>query len=109
MTDLHLRPPITFAEIQRRWGWIVPVVTALFVLLAIGAVTNRLPWDEAINSWVLDHRGGWRDTLGLRVSWFGSTFVVLTVSTVAAAIAARRCPSLAVAILVLALARPVSE
>ena len=109
MTDLHLRPPITLAEIHRRWGWLLPSVTVLFVLLAIGAATNRLPWDETVNDWVLDNRSGWRDTIALRVSWFGSTFVVLTVSTIAAGLAARRCPSLAVAILVLALARPVSE
>lgn len=44
-----------------------------------------------------------------RVSWFGSTYVVLTVSALAALVARRRCPRLAMAILVVALASPLSE
>ena len=44
-----------------------------------------------------------------RVSFLGSTPVVLTVSAVAAILASRRCPRLAIAIVVIALARPLAE
>ena len=43
------------------------------------------------------------------LSFFGSTKVVLLVSAIAALLAARRCPRLAVAIVVIALARPATE
>jgi undecaprenyl-diphosphatase len=48
-------------------------------------------------------------TLARRVSFLGSTPVVLTVSVLAALVAWRRCPRLAVAILVVAAARPLIE
>ncbi len=44
-----------------------------------------------------------------RVSFLGSTPVVLTVAALAALLAWRRCPRLAIAIVVIALARPLAE
>ena len=44
-----------------------------------------------------------------RVSWFGSTKVVLVVAGIAALASWRRCPRLAMAIVVIALARPLTE
>ena len=44
-----------------------------------------------------------------RVSFLGSTRVVLAVSVVAAGLSWRRCPGLAVAILIIALTRPLAE
>ena len=49
------------------------------------------------------------DALFRRVSILRSTRVVLTVSAVAAILASRRCPRLAIAIVVIALARPLTE
>lgn len=109
MTDLHAHPPMTLGRVHARANWLLPLVALVFVLLAIGAAGEWLPWDATIHRWVLDQRSPWRDRAAMRVSWFGSTYVVLTVAAIAAALAWRRCPRLAVAIVVLALARPLTE
>src|SRR6478672_5080497 len=97
VSDLHRHPPMTLARLRARHAWILPVAAVAFVLLAIGAYFDRLPWDEPIFNWVVDVRSAWLVTLARRVSFFGSTPVVFTVSIVAALVAARRCPRLAVA------------
>jgi undecaprenyl-diphosphatase len=107
--DLHVRPPMTLTWLAARSRWVLPVVAGVFVVLAVCAVAGWLPWDRSIHDWVVDRRTPNWDVLWRRVSWFGSTPVVLTVSAVAAAIASRRCPRLALAIVILALARPFSE
>ena len=109
MTDLHVRPPMTLGRIHARARWLLPAVAVVFVVLAVGAATDRVPWDEDIQRWAVSQRSPWRDALAERISWFGSTYVVLTVAGLAAAVAWRRCPRLAIAIVVLALARPLSE
>ena len=109
MAYLHTHPPMTLGRIHARAQWLLPAVALAFVGLAVGAALDALPWDQAIHDWVLDQRAPWRDTLAKRVSWFGSTYVVLTVSALAALVARRRCPRLAMAIVVVALARPLSE
>jgi membrane-associated phospholipid phosphatase len=109
MTYLHTHPPMTLGRVDARARWLLPTVAATFVGLALAVVLDRVPWDESIHRWVLEQRSPWRDTLARRVSWFGSTYVVLTVSGIAAALSWRRCPRLAVAVVVLALARPLSE
>jgi len=106
---LHTHPPMTLGRVHARAGWLLPVVAVAFVLLAVGAAADHLPWDQAIHDWVIDHRTPWADTVAKRVSWFGSTYVVLSVSAVAAALAWRRCPRLALAIVIVALARPLTE
>ena len=109
MAYLHTHPPMTRGRVHARAGWLLPVVAVVFALLAVGAVLDQLPWDQAVHDWVVAQRTPWVDTVAKRVSWFGSTYVVLTVSAVAAAVAWRRCPRLALAIVVVALARPLSE
>ena len=100
---------MTLARLRARHAWILPVAAVLFTLLAIGAYFDALPWDKPIFNWVVDVRTHWLVTLARRVSFLGSTPAVLTVSGLAALVAARRCPRLAVAILVVAAARPLIE
>ena len=107
--ELHVTPPMTLAWVARRSPWLLPVVAAAFVLLAALVRLDLVPWDQAIHDWVVDQRSPWRDRVSRRVSWFGSTPVVLSVSALGALAAWRRCPRLAIAIVVLALARPFSE
>ena len=109
MTDLHVHPPMTLARVQTRVPWLVPVVAVAFVVLAVAAAVDRVPWDRAIGDWVVDQRSPWKNTLAERVSWFGSTYVVLALSGLAALLAWRRCPRLAIALVVLAVARPLTE
>ena len=68
-----------------------------------------LVWDRPITNWVVDSRSSGIDDVFRNLSFLGSTKVVLLVSAIAALLAARRCPRLAVAIIVIALARPATE
>ncbi len=108
--ELHVDPPVTLSKLSARHRWILPTALLLFLALAVGAVFNTLPWDEAITRWVVeDLRTPWLDAVVLRLSFLGSTKVVLAVAAAAALLAWRRCPRLAVAIVVIALARPLAE
>jgi undecaprenyl-diphosphatase len=109
VTDLHVDPPMTMARASARCRWILPTAALVFGALAVGAVAGRLAWDEPITRWVVDARTPSFDAVFRRVSFLGSTPVVLTVSAVAALLAWRRCPRLAIAIVVIALARPLGE
>ena len=106
MTDLHQHPPMTMGRVHARQAWILPVTAVLFVLLAIGAAFDALPWDKPIYDAVIDARTPWLETLARRVSFFGSTRVVFPVAAIAALLAWRRCPRLALAIVVIVVARP---
>ena len=109
MTDLHLHPPMTLARVHARAGWLLVVVAGVFALLALGAAFEALPWDQPITDAVLDQRTEARNDIALAVSRLGSTPVVLAVAAVVAGLAWRRCRPLAVAIVLLALARPLVE
>jgi undecaprenyl-diphosphatase len=109
VTDLHLDPPMTMGRVHATQRWILPVGAIVFVALAIGAMGGWLFWDEPITRWVVDARTSGLDAFFRRVSAMGSTRVVLAISVVAAAVAWRRCPRLAMAIIVVALARPLAE
>ena len=100
---------MTMARVSAQWRWILPTAAVVFGVLALGAMTGWLVWDEPITRWVIDARSPGFDALFRRVSFLGSTRVVLTVSAVAAILAWRRCPRLAIAIVVIALARPLAE
>src|SRR5687767_2201431 len=100
---------MTMARVHALQRWILPAAAVVFTALAIGALGGWLVWDEPITDWVVDARtSGW-DAVFRRISFLGSTKVVLTVSAVAAAVTWRRCPRLAIAIVVIALARPLAE
>jgi undecaprenyl-diphosphatase len=107
--DLHLHPPMTLARVTGRHRWLLPAAAGVFLLLALGALLGALPWDRPITELVVDARRPWLDQIVRRISWLGSTKVVLTVAGVLALVAWRRCPRLAVAIVVIALARPLAE
>jgi undecaprenyl-diphosphatase len=100
---------MTMARVHARHAWILPLAAALFVLLALGAAFGALPWDKPIFNAVMDARTPWLKTLALRVSFFGSNRVVLPLAAVLAVVAWRRCPRLAIAIVVIVLARPLAE
>ncbi len=110
----HVAPPphpapYTLGHLHARHPWVLPAVGVAFVLLAVGAAFNFLPWDAALTREAVSLRSPTADAVFRRISWFGSTPVVLTVAGVAALAAWRRCPRLAIAIVVIALARPLVE
>ena len=107
--DLHSHPPMTLGQVSARFRWLVPAAILLFVALAAGAVFNTLPWDEAITRWLVSLRTPELNAVIRRVSFLGSNKVVFPVAGLAALLAARRCPRLALAIVIVAVARPVAE
>jgi membrane-associated phospholipid phosphatase len=109
MTDLHTYPPMTLARVEARLAWVLPFVALVFVLLAIGARLDTLPWDRPITDAAIDARTPAMNTVAKAISRLGSTPVVVVVAGVSALVAWRRCPRLAVAIVALALARPLVE
>jgi undecaprenyl-diphosphatase len=78
-------------------------------LLAVGAVLHLLVWDQPITDALIRLRTPTIDSIVLRISFLGSNKVVFVVAGLAALAAAKRCPRLALAIVVIALARPASE
>jgi membrane-associated phospholipid phosphatase len=100
---------MTLARAQARYRWLVPAAAALFLFLGVGAWLDLLVWDGPITHAAVKARTPSLDWFFLRVSRLGSTPVVLIVSTVAAGLAWRRCPRLAIAIVVIAFARPLAE
>jgi undecaprenyl-diphosphatase len=109
LVDLHHEPPMTMARVHARHAWLLPTAAVLFVLLAIGAAFNTLPWDKPIFNVVIDARTPWLDELARRVSFFGSTRVVLAAAAIVALLAWQRCPRLAIAIVVIVAVRPLAE
>ena len=109
MTNLHFHPPATMLGVHHRLRWALPAVAGVFALLAIGAVAGALAWDEPLMQAVVAARSPTRDELARQISRLGSTPVVMVVGVVAALAAARRCPRLALAIVILMVARPLTE
>lgn len=109
MTDLHQHPPMTLGRVHARHAWILPVVGALFVVFAVLAKLDALPWDQPIYDAVIDVRTPWLEWVARRASLLGSTRIIIVVVVIAALLAWRRCPRLALAIVVIALARPLIE
>ena len=87
----------------------LPTAAILVAALAVGAVGGWLVWDEPITNWVVEARTPLLNDFFRRVSFLGSTPVVIVVTLVAAALTYRRCPRLAAAILIVAVARPLVE
>ena len=107
MTDLHQHPPMTMARVHARQAWILPVTAVLFILLAVLAALDALPWDKPIYEAIIDARTPLLDDIARRISFFGSTRVVFPVAGIAALFAWRRCPRLALAIVVIVAASAV--
>jgi undecaprenyl-diphosphatase len=100
---------MTLARVAAKQRWILPTAAIVFAALGVGAVAGVLVWDEPITRWIVDSRTSGMNEVFLRLSFLGSTKVVFVVSAVAALLAALRCPRLALAIVVIALARPATE
>jgi undecaprenyl-diphosphatase len=109
VTSLHLQPPMTLTRVTAANRWVLPAAFVVFTALGLGAVAGWLVWDEPISRWVVDARTTDLDQVFRELSFFGSTEVVILVSAIAALLAARRCPRLALAIVAIALARPATE
>lgn len=107
--DLHLDPPMSLSRVARRHPWLLPAALGLFLLLAAGALFNVLPWDEPITRWLVSLRTPEANTIVRKISFLGSTPVVFAVAGLGALTAAKRCPRLALAIVVIAVARPLAE
>jgi undecaprenyl-diphosphatase len=100
---------MTLGRVNARLGWLVPTIAVVFGLLAVGAAVEALPWDRPITDAAVSARTPDRNDFALAVSRLGSTPVVLAVAALAAAFTWRRCRRLAIAIIFLALARPLVE
>jgi undecaprenyl-diphosphatase len=100
---------MTLRRVTAANRWVLPAAVALFAALALGAIAGWLVWDEPISRWVVGSRTSGLDDVFREVSFLGSTKVVILVSAIAALLAARRCPRLALVIIAIALARPATE
>jgi undecaprenyl-diphosphatase len=100
---------MTVRSIHAAHGWILPIAAMVVSALAVGAVGGWLFWDAPITRWMVDSRTAGLNDFFSRVSFLGSTKVVVTVSLAAAALSWRRCPRLAIAIIVVLVARPLAE
>jgi len=116
-TDVHVAEsarrdhpsPYTMGQFHARYPWVLPIVAALFVVLAVGAAFDLLFWDKPITRALVDLRTPTLNHIARRVSWFGSTKVVFPLAAILALASWRRCPRLAMAIVIIALARPLTE
>lgn len=105
----RMDPPVTLAHLHARHRWIVPAAATAFLMLAVCAAHEWLPWDRPITTAVVEARTPTSESWARRASFLGSTPVVLIVAGVTALVAWRRAPRLAVAIILIALARPLAE
>jgi membrane-associated phospholipid phosphatase len=102
---LHGDPPLRLLDVHARARWLLPVVAVAFVVLAVLARLDALPWDGPITDWIVDHRTDTLNRLAEKVTWFGSNSVVFPVAAVLALAAWPRCRPLALSIVVLAASR----
>jgi membrane-associated phospholipid phosphatase len=110
--DLHRAPPTTLRNVRRRWPWLVPAAMLLAALLGALASIRRgdlLVWDRPITDAGVTLRGALVDRVALWISRLGSTPVVLAAGVVGVVLAARRCRTLALVMLVTIAARPPVE
>jgi undecaprenyl-diphosphatase len=111
-SDLHRSPPVTLRGIRQRWPWLAPAAIALFLMLAVGAALHggaAIVWDRPITNASVALRSPAIDRAARWVSRLGSTPVVLAAGAAGVAIAARRCRSIALVMLVTVAARPPVE
>jgi undecaprenyl-diphosphatase len=110
--DLHRSPPLTFRQIRHRRPWLLPAALTVVVVLGAVAAVHRgglLVWDKPITDAFVSLRSPWIDRAALWASRLGSTPVVLIAGAAGVALAARRCHSVAIVMLVTVAARPPVE
>lgn len=110
---LHCDPPLTPVGFFHGRRPVLLALAALFVALAAGAWINGgallLTWDKPIQRYVESQRTGLSTEIFERFSFLGSTKVVLTLGTVMAIAAWRRCRVVGAVVLAAMLARPLLE
>jgi undecaprenyl-diphosphatase len=107
-SDLHRAPPTTLRKIRQRWPWLVPAALLLVALLGAAASVRRgelLVWDRPITDASVALRGPLVDMIALWVTRLGSAPVVFGAGAVGVVLAARRCRTLALVMLVTVAAR----
>jgi undecaprenyl-diphosphatase len=104
-SSLHARLPLTMRDIHAEASWLVPIAAGIFVILAVLAAFNWLPWDRPITEWIADHRTSGLDDFWRAVTELGGERVVWVIAVVCAAAAWPRCRPLAIAILLLLVTR----
>jgi len=104
--SLHEQPPFTLRELHRAARWVLPTAAALFLILATLAVLHALPWDRPITEWIDEHRTSGLNHFWRNVTELGGERVVYPLVALCAVFAWPRCRPLAIAIVVLALTRP---
>jgi membrane-associated phospholipid phosphatase len=110
--NLHQSPPVTLRRIRQEWPWLAPAALALFVVLGVAAAIHggaALVWDGPITDAAVTLRSPAVDRAALWASRLGSTPVVLAAGAAGVALAARRCRSVALVMLVTVAARPPVE
>jgi membrane-associated phospholipid phosphatase len=106
---LHTHPPMTLRRVGDRHRWLLPAALTVFVMLGTGALLDALPWDRPVTNFLVNLRTPWLDEIVRQISFLGSTRVVILVAALAALASWKRCPRLALAIIIIALARPLIE
>src|SRR5215207_6063163 len=97
--------PMTVGRMHAAQPWVLPLLVVAFIAMAVLAAVDALPWDRAITRAVIDARTPTRDDLARKASQLGSTKVVIAVSAAFALLALRRSPRLALAVVIVAIAR----
>ena len=103
--NLHTEPPLTMREVHAQARWILPVAATLFLIFAILALLDALPWDRPITNWIVDQRTPWLDDLAKAITRFGADQTVYVVAAICAVVAWPRCRPLAISIVALAFTR----
>ena len=110
---VHFHPPLSPTAFFRQRRPLLVALGVVFALLAVAAIVASgqllLVWDEPIQRSVESNRTGVLDDIFLRLSFLGSTVFVLTAGTLATLLTWRRCPAVALTILVAMLSRPLIE
>ena len=112
-TGGHLDPPTSPWQVLRSPLTRLMVVALAFIGLALAAAidggSTLLHVDQPIERFVVDARSAWLDHTFRRISFLGSTPVVLLGGLTLAIIAWRRCRMVAALVVVATLARPLLE
>lgn len=110
---LHRFPPLTPQAFYRERRAVLALLGAIFVFLAVAAAVSSsgllLTWDAPVERFAVSIRSPGLDTFFLSVSRLGSTWTVLVLGAVLAAVAWPRCRAVAIAVIVSTLCRPLLE
>jgi membrane-associated phospholipid phosphatase len=105
----HLHPNLPFSAIRLhgRAPWIIPAAGGLFIVLAVVARLDALPWDRPVTNWFVDQRTPALNDVARSITKLGADTTVWPVVALCALFAWPRCRPLALTIVVIALSRPV--